>query len=180
MSENSKAAVSAVQESVVNLLELVERASRELSAAEVAELRDEAQKTVLMLIAAIVLADNKYDAGEQAFVGLLVDWSQKPGGEAHYLNEYAERWRTACLQVPHFIRTGADHDLRNNTEITKEMMREIQLIGNNTCVSDGHFDASEHTLLRNYITFLEEYLKARRSQQNAPAKATGSEGWTSV
>ena len=180
MSENSKAAVEAVQESVVNLLRLVDRAARELSAVEVAKLRDEAQETVLMLIAAIVLADNKYDAGEKAFVGLLVDWSQKPGGEAHYLNEYAARWKTTSLQVPHFIQTGADHDLLNSTEITKQMMSEIQLIGNNTCVSDGHFDASEHTLLQNYIAFLEEYVTARRSQQSSPAKAKASDGWMSV
>lgn len=89
MSDNPNSVVQAVQESVVNLLELVSQAAREQNVQEVEALCDEAQRTVLMLIAAIVLADNKYTAGEQAFVNQLVDASQKSGGEARYLNEYS-------------------------------------------------------------------------------------------
>lgn len=179
MSDNLNPTVQAVQDSVVNLLELVEQAARGQSAQEVDDLREEAQKTVLMLIAAIVLADNKYDAGEQAFVNLLVDWSKKSGGDARYLNEYAERWKAASMQVPRFFQAGADHDTRHHTDLARAMMREMQMIGNNTCVSDGHFDAFEHEMVRNYILFLEEYLAAWQAQQVTPTKET-AEGWSSV
>src|ERR1022692_1935533 len=99
----------AVQESVVNLLELVDKSARALSPQQIEVLHDETQTTVLMFIAAIVLADKKYEAGEQAFIRMLVDWSQKPGGEIRYLNEYAERWKTESLQVPRFFNAAVQH-----------------------------------------------------------------------
>jgi tellurite resistance protein len=179
MSDNSNLTVRAVQESVLNLLELVEQAARGQNPQEVEALCDEAQQTVLKMIAAIVLADKKYDAGEQAFLNLLVDWRKKPGGEMQYVNEFAEGWRVASMQVPYFFQAAADHDTRQHTELARAIMREIQLIGNNTCVSDGQFEATEHEVVRNYILFLEEYLEAWRAEQGAPAKDL-TEGWKSV
>ncbi|MCU0784618.1 MAG: hypothetical protein MUF81_11370, partial [Verrucomicrobia bacterium] len=166
MSDNSNPTVRAVQESVMNLLELVEQAARGQDAQEVEALCEEAQQTVLKMIAAIVLADKKYAAGEQAFLNVLVDWSKKPGGELRYLNEYAEGWKVASMQVPRFFQAAADHDTRQHTELARGIMREMQLIGNNTCVSDGHFESSEHEVVRNYILFLEEYLEAWRAEHS--------------
>lgn len=179
MNDKSKATMAAVQESVLNLLEVVDQAARGQSEAECEGLRHEAQKVVLSMIAAIVTSDSKYDVGEQAFLNLLVDSSQKAGGETRYLNEYAERWKTASMQVPRFFQAAADHDVRQRTELARAMMRELQLIGNNTCVSDGHFEAGEHEIVRNYILFLEEYLAAWQAQNRTATKGS-AEGWSSV
>lgn len=181
MSEKTNQTVQAVQESVVNLLELAEQAARGLGVQETTALGEEVHKTVLMLIAAIVVSDGKYTAGEKAFINVLVDWSQKPGGEARYLNEYAEQWRSACMQVPDFFQTAVHHDLRHQTQLARAMMRELQLVGNNTCVSDGEFEATEHAFVRNYICFLEEYVAALHAQ-NLPGEKEkdATEGWSSV
>jgi tellurite resistance protein len=179
MSYDTNAIVKAVQESVKNLLELVEQATRGRSAEEIEGLKEEARKTVFMMIAAIVLADEKYADGERAFLNLLVDWSQKPGGEMRYLNEYAGAWKTACIQVPRFFQAGVDHDRRVHTELARGMIREMELIGNNTCVSDGQFEATEHEVVRKYMVLLEEFLAAGSAQQGA-LKDNAADGWTSV
>ena len=70
--------VWAVQEGYLNLLELVDSTA---VSEDKESLRAEAQKTVLMLTAALILADGKYNDGEQALIRHLVDYSNKPGGE---------------------------------------------------------------------------------------------------
>lgn len=179
MSENPNSVVQAVQESVVNLLELVSQAACEQNGQELEALREDAKTTVLMLIAALVLADDKYAAGERAFVNQLVGANQKSGGAARYLNEYAERWETAAMQVPRFFQAGIDHDNRYHTELAQGMIREIQFVGNNACVIDGHYEATENRVVRNYISFLELYLAEWRAQNAAPPKEA-AEGWSSV
>lgn len=80
------------------------------------------------------------------------------------------------MQVPRFFQAGIDHDNRHHTELARGMMREIQFIGNNACVSDGHFEAVEHEVVRNYISFLELFLAEWRAQNAAPPKEA-VEGW---
>ena len=179
MSDDTNAIVKSVQESMRNLLELVEQATRGQSAEEIEGLKEEARKTVFMMIAAIVMADEKYADGERAFLNLLVDWRQRPGGEMRYLNEHAGAWRTACIQVPRFSHAGADHDRRLHTELARGMIREMELIGNNTCVSDGQFEATEHEVVRNYMLLLEEFLAAG-STRHGPLRDNAADGWTNV
>jgi len=178
MDVNLNPAAKAVQESVVNLLELVDKSARDLASRQIDELHDEAQTVVLMFIAAIVLADEKYAAGEQAFLRVLVDWSHKPGGEIRYLNEYAERWKTESLQVPRFFNAAVQHDFHQRTDLASAMMRELQLIGNNTSASDGKFEIAEQEVVRNYIRFLDDYRTAWISQSVGIIRPT--DGWTSV
>jgi hypothetical protein len=179
MSNDTEAIVKAVQGSIGNLLGLVEQATRERSAEEIESFKEEARKTVFMMIAAIVLADEKYVDGERAFINLLVDWNKRPGGEMPYLREYAGAWKTTCLQVPRFFQAGVAHDRRLHTELARGMMRELELIGNSTCVSDGQFEATEHELVRNYMELLEGFLAAGSARQEALGDAA-AEGWSSV
>lgn len=179
MNENSNAAMAAIRESAVNLLDLVERATRELNGTELAIQRQEAQGTLLMLVSAIARTDNRHDAGERAFAGLLADWGRKTGGEPHDVDAHAGRWNTACRQVPQFFRTGADHDLRHKTQLASAMLQEIRLIGNNTAVSDGTFEPSEHPLLRDYCALLERYLATTRALP-AALVTTAAPGWCCV
>ncbi len=163
---SANAAVHAVQDSVQNLFEAVDQAARGKSAEELAELHDEIQRLVLMMMAAIVLADSQYDAAEKAFMNLLVDSSKKAGGESRFLEEYAERWKTASMRVPQFFQAAVEHDLRCHTDLAREMIRQIQFIGNTVCITDGDFNPSEHNVVQNYILFLREYLKAWRLQDS--------------
>lgn len=175
MNDNSDAIVKAVQESIANLQELVVHATRERDSRQVQAMREDAQTTALMMIAAIVWADKKYSAGEQAFLKQLVDWSQQPGGELKYLNEYAESWTKASTIVPGFFQAAAGHGMK----LARAMIVELQLIGNNTCVSDGHFEAIEHPVVRDYVSLLENYLTPC---QEGPAVPTSNDvaGWKSV
>jgi len=179
MNDNSSASFQAVQQSVVTMLELVSESARRFGEEEVQSLSNELQKTVLMLIAAIVLADEKYEAGEEAFINLLVDWGQKPGGSARYVKEYAESWRAGSLTIPRFFQTAVVHDTQFSTDLAKAMIRELKLIGNSTCIVDGTFDPRENEVLTNYILFLEEYLKAWESR-NAKGTVRSNIGWSNV
>ena len=87
--------VKAAQSAFEELLDLAELAVQGNESEESDAFRGEAQATVLMLIAAIILADGQYDPGEQEFIRLLVDLSDKPEGEIRYLNDYASRWERA-------------------------------------------------------------------------------------
>ncbi len=178
MGVDASATVKAVQESVVTLLGLVDQAAR-VQGADVEDLHDEAQKTVLMMIAGIVMADEKYADGEKAFISLLVDWSSKPGGEMRYLEEYAKAWEAASLQVPRFFELAAEYDKRHGTDLARGMIREIQLIGNTTSMSDGEYEAMEQELVHRYVVFLEAFMKA----WNAEATGAGdkpAQGWENV
>jgi hypothetical protein len=181
MNENSNVnqAASAVQESLLNLIELVEQAARTQSETDVEVFREEARKTTLMIIATIVLADNKYDAGEEAFVRLLVDASQKDDDVMNYLKGYAEKWKAASLCVPRFFQLALEHDAVHQTDLGRRIIREIHIIGNYTCVSGGCFEANEHEIIRSYILFLEEYLSAWRAQHQGQ-KTQIAHGWTSI
>ena len=178
MNGNQNSTVFAVQTAILNLLELIEQAVRGAEKEEIEGLDEEAQKTVLMLIAAIVLSDHKYKPAEQAFLRVLVDWQDKLGGEASYLNEYATQWTDASVRVPGFFQAAVQHDARHQTGIARAMLREIQLIGNNVCISDGSFEAVEHETVKRYLVFLEEFMLAWDAQ--AKTRESAPNGWSSV
>lgn len=161
-------------------MSLIERTSRDLKVDATSAIRQEARDTVLMLVAAIVLADNTYHAGEKAFVALLVDCSKETTPEYTSLKEYAVRWAIARRQFPKFIQKAVAHDACHKTDTAHEMVRQLQLIGNYACVSDGHFDSREHELLQDYTAFLDERLTTMRSNQCVTAMPERFDGWTGV
>jgi hypothetical protein len=149
--------VKAAQEAFEELLELAELGAHGDGPEEREAFREEAQATALMLIAAVILADGQYDPGEQEFIRLLVDLSDKPGGEIRYLNDYASRWERASREIPGFYRAAVERDVRNGTEIAWKMRCRIQLIGNCASISDGKFVPSERETVSLYVGFLEEF-----------------------
>lgn len=179
MNYDTNAIVKAVQDSVTGLLGMVDHAACGHPAEHMGRLKGEVHRTVMMMIAAIVLADEKYAEGERAFVNLLVDWSGHPGGEMQCLKDQAGAWKTASLEVPEFFTAAAEHDRRQHTELAQAMMREIQLIGDNACISDGHFEATEHAIVKRYIAFLQEFL-ADWNSRHGPFSDTAADGWASV
>jgi hypothetical protein len=164
MNVDENAIVFAVQSAFMDLLELVERVAHGDGAEGSEALSGEAQRTVLMLIAAIVVSDHKYKSGEQAFLKLLVDWQDKPGGEVRYINQYATEWKVASEQVPRFFHAAAQHDARHGTGNARAMLRAIQLIGNNACISDGCFEPVEHETVKHYVAFLEDFIESLERQ----------------
>jgi len=157
MAANQNDTVLAVQDAFLDLLELVDSVAEGDESEASAVLRAEAQQTVLMLIAAIVVADGKYEPGEQAFVGILVDLRDKPGGEVSYLNEYAARWAKASMVVPGFFRAAVKHDAAAGTGIAGTMICRIQLIGNSASISDGKFKPAERAAVMRYVSFLADF-----------------------
>jgi hypothetical protein len=154
--------VKATQGAFEELLKLAELGAQGEGPEGSAAFRKEAQATVLMLIAAVILADGQYDPSEQEFVRLLVDVSDKPGGEVRYLNDYVSRWEKASREVPKFYRAAVQRDAKEGTVIAWKMRCRIQLIGNYASISDGKFVPSEQEMVSRYVAFLEEFADAWR------------------
>lgn len=165
MSEAPDSTLFAVQSAVVELFDSIEYVTKERIPEEVDSFKNEAQRTVLMLIAAIAIASRQYRPGEWPFLSALVDWQDLPGGEARYINDYATKWReSASKQVPKFFETALQYDLRNCTAITGAMLREIQRIGRTVCAFDGAFTAPKREIVRSYISFLEEVVAGAKGE----------------
>jgi hypothetical protein len=160
MNSDPSAIVSAVQTAFLELLDLIGTAAEAEAPEKAQELKDEAQRTVLMLIAAIILADGNYNSTQKSFLSLLVNCDDLPGGEARYLNEYATKWEEASKRTPDFFAVALSYDLNRSTGITRGILRQIQIIGNNACASDGNISSAESKLVLEYIAFLEDKLDA--------------------
>ncbi len=156
--------VVAVQSAFLELLELTGEITREDNPEKQESFREEAEKTILMFIAAIVLASREYRPEERSFLSLLVNWQDKPGGEARYLNEYATRWAETAKHVPQFFAAAVRHDLAHESNIARAMLCQIQFIGNNACVADGNASGARRDVVREYVVLLEDFLELQLAQ----------------
>ena len=179
MRYDTQGIVESVNGALANIGELVHHASEGRNAEEISQLEIEARETVLNMIAAIILADKKYSEGEAAFVRLLMDGGQSPDVTMEILNNRAEAWLESCLHVPGFFQAVVEHDERLHTDLAHSMIREIQLIGEDVCICDGHYDASEHVVVQHYAGFLEQFLTERKGQVSSGEVHTVI-GWTVV
>jgi len=165
MDANTENTVWAVREAYLNLLELVDSVALAQGGEELEILRTEAQKTVLMLTASIILADGRYDADEEAFIRHFVNLSDKPGAELSYLNEYATMWKSASMEVPGFFQAAARCDAYSSTDIANSMLREIQLIGNNVSIAPKKPQTKGQKFVADYVAFLENFIEGWRPDQ---------------
>jgi hypothetical protein len=165
MEDNQNPVVFAVQSAVLEMLESVEYITQNDTPERKEELQQEVQKTVLMFIAAIVLANRQFEPSKWPFLSILVDWRDLPGGEVRYLNEYATRWVESSKSAPKFFDAAIQFDSNNHTSIARAMLRRIQLIGNTVSASDGNVSPAELGTVSDYIAFLENKMFAIRSQE---------------
>lgn len=165
MEDNQNPVVFAVQSAVLEMLESVEYITQNDTPERKEELQQEVQKTVLMFIAAIVLANRQFEPSKWPFLSILVDWRDLPGGEVRYLNEYATRWVESSKSAPKFFDAAIQFDSYNHTGIARAMLRQIQLIGNTVSASDGNVSPAELGTVSDYIAFLENKMFAIRSQE---------------
>ena len=152
--------VFAVQSAVLEVFEAIESYAKTDSPDKEQAFKDEAQKTVLMFIAAIILAGKNYNPAQRSFLSLLVNCEDLPGGEPRYLNEYATRWISASRIVPDFFEAAVRYDANHQTETARGILRQIQLIGNNACASDGCIRPSENQVVQDYVKFLDAKIEA--------------------
>ncbi|MGA3267882.1 MAG: TerB N-terminal domain-containing protein [Verrucomicrobiota bacterium] len=163
MNSDASPIVFAVQSTFLELLELIDYLAKSDLPDKEEELKDEAQRTVLMFIAAIILAGRDYNPAQKSFLSLLVNCEDLPGGEARYLNEYAVKWVEASKQIPGFFDAALRYDSSHHTDITRSMLRQFQIIGNNACASGGNTAAAASQVVQSYIAFLEKRLDAFRT-----------------
>ncbi len=167
MNHDPNTFVFVVQSAFLELLELTERVAQCDCPEKQESFREEAEKTILMFIAAIILGSREYRPAERSFLSLLVNWQDKPGGEARYLNEYATRWTETAKDIPQFFATAVRHDLLHRTAIARAMLCQIQLVGNNACVADGNACGARRDVVKEYLVLLEEYLELQYAQATA-------------
>lgn len=164
MNHDPNTLVVVVQSAFLELLELTEDIARHNGPENQESFRQEAEKTILMFIAAIVLASREYKPEERSFLSLLVNWQEKPGGEARYLNEYASRWVETAKDVPQFFAAAVRHDSVHETNIARAMLCQIQLIGNNAGVADGNACGARRDVVRKYLVLLEDFLELQYAE----------------
>jgi hypothetical protein len=167
MNHDPNTLVVVVQSAFLELLELTEEIARHNSPENQESFREEAERTILMFIAAIVLASREYKPEERSFLSLLVNWQDKPSGEARYLNEYATRWAETAKDVPQFFAAAVRHDLVHETNIARAMLCQIQLIGNNAGVADGNACGARRDVVRDYLVLLEDFCELQYAQATA-------------
>jgi hypothetical protein len=165
MSSNTDDTVWAVREAYLNLLELVDTASQDSEAESRKSLREEAEQTVLMFAAAVILADGKYDPREQEFVRLFTNISGGTGKELTHLNEFARKWVEAATRIPAFFHAALKHDMKYGTSLAQMMMGELQFIGNNVSISDKRFRAAEVKIVNSYLNLLETFVANYMKEQ---------------
>jgi hypothetical protein len=174
MNHDPNTLVAVVQSALLELLELTEKVAAQNSHESKETFRDEAEKTILMFMAAIVLASREYTPGAHSFLSLLVNWQDKPGGEARYLNEYAARWQVAHKVIPQFFAAAVQHDLVHNTNIGRAMLCQIQLIGNNTRAADRNAYGARRDVVRDYLVLLEDFCETQQARGSTPDHFTSS------
>jgi hypothetical protein len=158
MNHSPDSIVFTVQSAFLELLELTEKVTHDENPETQEAFREEAQRMVLMFIAAIIVASREYKPTERSFIALLVDCQNKPGGEIRYLNEYAARWAEGSNRIPQFFAAAVQYDSVHGTNTARAMLCQIQLIGNNTCVSDGNSCGSRRDIVKNHLALLEEFI----------------------
>jgi hypothetical protein len=146
-----------VRTAIVELLEIVELISIEPERRTY--LREDAEQTILRLIAGIVLADGQFSSQEQDFLSVLINVEDKTGRQPRYLNEYAAKWNESRETVPEFFRVAREHDRSCQTKLTHSMVREIQLIGNNVAVCNFRTSKKGEAIVRQYVALLNEFLE---------------------
>lgn len=145
----------AVHQAILNLLELVESIVVDGDPQEIEELYAEAKQTIGRLCAVVVFADGDYGADEHTLIVHLLDMGADAESEVSDLNEWSLDWEDRSKRVPRFFQLAV---LRGGD--ARSMLREIQFIGNNVCISDGVFEGKERIVVSQYVAFLEDYLSS--------------------
>ena len=165
MPSNNDDTVWAVREAYLNFLELVDSASQDSGTENRKSLREEAEQTVLMFVAAVILSDGQYEPREQEFFRLFTNITGGTAKELTYLNESAGKWAGAAARIPSFFHAALKHDAKNGTSLAQMMMGELQLIGNNASISDKRFRAAEIKMVNSYLSLLEAFVANYTKEQ---------------
>ncbi len=150
-----------VQQALLNLLDMIDSFANANEEVNRLVLREDAEQTILALTSAIILADGKCDKDEKNFIRHLVgDESDVDMGN---LNDYAARWNGVSKSIPTFFRAAVQYDLADGAGIAASMLREIQFIGNNVCISNREFEVKERECVVGNIERLEEFMLEGRN-----------------
>ena len=146
--------VFATQSAFLDLTELASTAANGLGGENLIEIRNDVEETMLAFIAAIICSDG-FESDEDVFLKLLLDWHGQKENNVRLVNEYATRWALISKRVPRFFEIAVQYDKIHHEEIARAMLRSIQLIGNNACVSDKKTARCERQIVREYVSLLE-------------------------
>jgi len=162
----SEGAAFAVRSAYLDLLDAISRSASGQNEDDVQTLHSEAEKFIVAMLASVILEDGHIRQEEAEFLCELLNIHDVPGGAIRYVNEYACRWPSLSTSTPKFLSVAINHD----HEAAGEMLRMIQIIGNNASVSDAQFAICEHAVVRDCIARLEAALSTDdKTEQGAAA-----------
>jgi hypothetical protein len=144
-------AAFAVRSAYLDLLDAITESASHTPGADTAALHAEAEAFIVAMLASITLADGHIRQHEAEFLCDLLNIRDMPGGPVRYVNEYACRWPVLSTATPRFLTLAIEHDPEN----AREILRMLQLIGNNASVADAHHAPGEQALIKATLTRLE-------------------------
>lgn len=138
-----------VRQAILNLLEIVESISEPDT---VDSMICDTKATLRRFIAAVIHEDGEYDDAELKLVADLFDLSRSEEvcGQ-QVLNNLVNEWNALSKEVPIFFRRAVE------SRCFREVLIEIQFIGNNVGISDDSFDTRERILVMSFVSFLEDW-----------------------
>ena len=131
--KSSTGAAFAVRDAYLDLLELISVSASAQNHTDIKTLQLEAERFVVAMIASVILADGEINQEEAEFLCDLLNIRDVSISPVRYVNEYACRWPVISKPLPEFFALAVKHD----RSAAHDMLRMIQIIGNNASVCDS-------------------------------------------
>lgn len=160
MSHNIDAVAQAVKAAATNVFGIIQHTAADRTTEERAQLEEEAQQTILALVAAILSADGMIAPEEEDFVRLLI----KPSGtdRAHdYISQYAEKWLETSSVLPRFIEGALRFDEVQKTGNALSIIWQFESLAKATSACDGNSSPEELQIAQRFIDLLNKHWRKR-------------------
>lgn len=160
MSHNIDSVTQAVKSAATNVLNIIRHTAAGRTAEECAQLEEEAQQTILALVAAILSADGVIASQEEDFVGLLIQLPDTDQTHS-YISEYTEKWVSASRALPKFIECALLFDEANKSRNALSIIEQFECLAKATSACDDSSSPAEIEVSQRFINLLNEHWRKR-------------------
>lgn len=112
---------------------------------------DEAQDTILTLIAAVLAADGLTKDRELAFAKLITRGLENADKCRSYIEEYALRWPQIADRTPRYFAAIVKYDVDNKSTISREVIRELHNVMECAAAADGEICTRETGIVGSHL-----------------------------
>jgi hypothetical protein len=143
MDEQILTSAKAAQRSATAITDAVAQVMSESDDLARAAAFEEAQETILALIAAVIAADGATTYHEFIFASLITKDLRDPMRCRAYLTDCAARWTTISQTTPRFLTEVIRYDEKNSSSLCREILEELKNLVHYTAAVDGEISHLE-------------------------------------